>query len=70
MNTRRLTNLGTFRAYVNAYLRHHPRINQGMTIMVRQLAPTPTGLPLEVYCFTATIAWVEYENYPNRELAR
>lgn len=60
-NTRRLTNIGTFRAYVGAYLRGHPRINQRMTLMVRQLAPGPEGLPLELYCFTDTVAWAEYE---------
>lgn len=62
VNTRRVTNLGTFRAYVAAYLKAQPRIRQDMTLMVRQLAPTPTGLPLEVYCFTATTAWAEYES--------
>ncbi|MFU8821108.1 MAG: mechanosensitive ion channel family protein [Gammaproteobacteria bacterium] len=62
VNTRRVTNLGTFRAYVAAYLGHHPRVHQEMTLMVRQLQPGPTGLPLEIYCFTATTAWVEYES--------
>ncbi|WP_433853350.1 mechanosensitive ion channel family protein [Stenotrophomonas nitritireducens] len=61
VNARRMTNLGTFRAYVERYLRSHPGIHQGMTLMVRQLAPTPQGLPLEVYCFTASVAWVQYE---------
>ena len=60
-NQRRLTNLGTFRAYVEAYLRAHPRIHQNMTLMVRTLEPTPEGVPLELYCFTATTAWVAYE---------
>ena len=60
-NQRRLTNLGTFRAYVEAYLRAHPGIHQGMTLMVRTLEPTPEGVPLELYCFTATTAWVRYE---------
>ncbi|HRP35970.1 MAG TPA: mechanosensitive ion channel, partial [Gammaproteobacteria bacterium] len=62
VNTRRVTNLGTFRAYVAAYLSNHPRVHKGLTQMVRQLAPGPEGLPLEVYCFTATTAWVEYES--------
>ncbi len=62
VNTRRVTNIGTFRAYVEQYLRAHPGINQGMTLMVRQLAPGPTGLPIELYCFTASVAWVAYEN--------
>lgn len=62
LNGRRLTNLGTFRAYLQAYLRTHPGIHKGMTLMVRQLAPTPEGLPLEIYAFTNTTAWVEYES--------
>ena len=61
VNTRRITNIGTFRAYVERYLRSHPGIHQGMTLMVRQLAPTAEGLPLEIYCFTNTVAWVQYE---------
>ena len=63
VNTRRVTNIGTFRAYVESYLRSHPRIHaSGMTLLVRQLQPTPTGLPLEIYCFTRTVAWAEYES--------
>ncbi len=62
INTRRVTNLGTFRAYLTAYLRANPRVNQEMTLMVRQLDPGPTGLPLEVYCFSADVGWVAYEN--------
>lgn len=61
VNTRRITNIGTFRAYVESYLRAHPGIHQQMTLMVRQLSPTPEGLPLEIYCFTNTIAWSDYE---------
>ena len=61
VNTRRVTNVGTFRAYVESYLRSHPRIHDGMTLLVRQLQPTATGLPLEIYCFTRTVAWAEYE---------
>lgn len=60
-NKRRLTNIGTFRAYVEFYLRQHKGIAQNQTIMVRQLQPTSQGLPLEVYAFTNTIAWVSYE---------
>ena len=60
-NLRRLTNIGTFRAYVQAYLQAHPGVHQGMTLMVRMLEPTAEGVPLELYCFTATTAWVEYE---------
>jgi miniconductance mechanosensitive channel len=61
VNARRATNIGTFRAYVEQYLRNHPRIHQNMTLLVRQLDPTPQGLPLEIYCFTNTVAWSEYE---------
>jgi len=61
-NARRVTNIGTFRAYVVAYLRANADIAGGMTLIVRQLAPTPQGLPLEIYCFTGTTAWSEYEN--------
>ena len=62
VNTRRLTNVGTFRAYALNYLKNHPGIHQGMTLMVRQLAPGPEGLPLEIYCFTNTTVWGEYED--------
>jgi Small-conductance mechanosensitive channel len=61
VNYRRLTNIGTFRAYILQYLTHHPGIHQAMTKMVRQLSPTSDGLPLEIYCFTSTTAWVAYE---------
>lgn len=60
-NQRRLTNLGTFRAYVSEYLKRHPAIHQDMILMVRTMEPTSQGIPLELYCFTATTAWVEYE---------
>ncbi|VXC39058.1 Miniconductance mechanosensitive channel YbdG [Pseudomonas sp. 8BK] len=60
-NTRRVTNIGTFRAYVEHYLRQHPGIHQEMTQLVRQMNPTADGLPLELYCFTNTIAWARYE---------
>ncbi|KRW59289.1 mechanosensitive ion channel family protein [Pseudomonas sp. TTU2014-080ASC] len=60
-NTRRVTNIGTFRAYVEHYLRQHPGIHQGMTQLVRQMQPTAEGLPLELYCFTSTVAWGPYE---------
>jgi len=60
--TRRgLTNIGTFRAYMLAFLRAHPGIHQDMTLLVRQLAPGPDGLPLEIYCFTNDTAWAHYE---------
>ncbi|WP_139413484.1 mechanosensitive ion channel family protein [Bartonella mastomydis] len=60
-NTRRLTNIGTFRAYVFAYLQQHLNINPNMTFMARQLPPTENGLPLEIYCFTNTTVWLDYE---------
>ncbi|MGO3127660.1 MAG: mechanosensitive ion channel family protein [Luteimonas sp.] len=61
VNARRVTNLGTFRAYVEQYLRQHPGIHQELTLLVRQLQPTETGLPLEVYAFTSNTAWAVYE---------
>lgn len=64
VNARRITNIGTFRAYVDAYVRSHPGIHvdhPNMFFLVRQLAPTPTGLPLEIYCFTKNTAWAVYE---------
>ncbi len=60
-NARRLTNIGTFRAYVNAYLKNHPMINMDMTFIVRQLAPNEHGLPIEIYSFCKDKAWANYE---------
>ncbi|MBP1758605.1 MAG: miniconductance mechanosensitive channel [Firmicutes bacterium] len=59
---RQLTNLGTFRAYMVAYLKAHSGIHHGMITMVRQLAPDDKGIPLEVYAFTNTTEWEPYEN--------
>ena len=60
---RRLTNLGTFRAYVYEYLRAHPQIHQqGMTFLVRQLAPNPDGVAIELYVFSKVQAWAAYED--------
>ncbi|MEE3263952.1 MAG: mechanosensitive ion channel domain-containing protein [Candidatus Latescibacterota bacterium] len=61
INGRRLTNVGTFRVYVAAYLRKHPKIHQDLTFLIRQLAPTPKGLPIEIYVFTNDIEWANYE---------
>lgn len=61
-NARRLTNVGTLRAYLVEYLRRHPRIRQDMTLIVRQLDPGPDGLPLQLYVFANTTAWVAYED--------
>jgi len=60
-NQRRLTNIGTLRAYIIEYLRRHPGVHQGMILMVRQLAPGPEGLPIELYVFTSDIRWLAYE---------
>ena len=62
LNQRAMTNVGTLRAYLNHYLKHHPGIHQEMTLLVRQLEPTPQGLPLEIYCFTNDTNWTFYEN--------
>ncbi|MEX0684576.1 MAG: mechanosensitive ion channel family protein [Balneolales bacterium] len=62
VNARHLTNIGTLRAYILAYLRNHPNINPKMTLMVRQLEPTPEGVPIQIYTFTNDTRWVEYEN--------
>lgn len=62
INGRRMTNLGVFRHYVENYLKNHPKIHQGMTLLVRQLPLEDKGIPLEVYCFTKTTAWNEYED--------
>jgi miniconductance mechanosensitive channel len=59
---RRLTNIGTFRRYVLEYLKANPKIHKEMTLLVRQLAPTPKGLPIELYCFTNDTAWANYES--------
>jgi miniconductance mechanosensitive channel len=61
VNGRRMTNIGVFRAYVLAYIRSNPNINQDMTMIVRQLETTEKGVPLEVYCFSKIKTWVEYE---------
>ncbi|MDX1583991.1 MAG: mechanosensitive ion channel [Thermoanaerobaculia bacterium] len=61
-NARRLTNVGTFRAYLVNYLRQHPQINaESMTFLIRQLQPGPDGLPIEIYVFARTTVWTEYE---------
>lgn len=60
-NQRRLTNIGTFRAYVELYLNQHPNISKHQSLIVRQLQPTEKGLPLEIYAFSTQIAWKDYE---------
>ena len=61
VNGRRLTNIGTFRAYIMAYLKNHPQIRQDRTFLIRQLEPGDNGLPIEIYIFTDTTVWAEYE---------
>lgn len=61
LNGRRLTNIGTFRAYVKAYLEAHPRINKNMTFLVRQLPPTSEGIGIEIYVFSSDQVWANYE---------
>ncbi|TMM45723.1 mechanosensitive ion channel family protein [Colwellia ponticola] len=62
INTRRLTNVGTFRHYLVAFLKQHPKIHQQMTLIVRQLEPNNNGLPIELYAFSNTTNWAEYED--------
>ena len=62
INGRRLTNIGTFRAYLVSYLKAHPKIHQGMTLLVRQLNSSSEGVPVEIYAFTDTTNWKEYED--------
>ena len=61
LNGRHLTNLGTFRAYLQQYLENNRHIRKDMTLMVRQLDAGDKGIPLEIYCFTNTVVWAEYE---------
>lgn len=61
VNQKRLTNIGTFRKYVEAYLHNNPKIHDNMTFLVRQLQPTEKGLPLEIYVFSNDQAWANYE---------
>ena len=61
VNALRLTNVGTFRSYIFNYLQNHPQVRQDMTLLVRQREPTPDGLPIQIYCFTSTTKWAEYE---------
>jgi len=61
VNGRRITNLGTFRAYLVEYLEKHPKIHKDMTFLVRQLPSGPTGLPIEIYVFSNDQAWANYE---------
>ncbi|NGR06458.1 mechanosensitive ion channel [bacterium SGD-2] len=60
-NRRRLTNIGTFRAYARAYIQNHPEIRHDMLMLARMMEPQSEGIPIEIYCFTNNTAWVEYE---------
>ncbi len=62
VNGRRQTNIGIFRAYLKGYLHHHPKINQDMTFLIRQLQPSEKGLPIEIYVFSKVQAWADYED--------
>lgn len=62
VNGRRQTNLGVFRAYAKEYLKHHPKVNTDMIMLVRQLQPTQAGIPIEIYVFSADKAWANYED--------
>ena len=62
VNLRRLTNVGTFRAYLFNYIKNHPKVHPDRTTLVRHLQPGPDGLPIEVYCFAATTDWQAYED--------
>ena len=62
VNGRRQTNLGIFRAYLNAYIANCPYINKDMTFMVRQLSPTENGVPIQIYAFSSNKSWIPYEN--------
>lgn len=61
VNGRRMTNIGTFRAYLVSYLKDHPKINKNLTFLVRQLDPGPNGLPIEIYVFSSDQVWANYE---------
>ncbi len=61
INGRRLTNIGTFRAYLSAFLKDHPQVRKDMTFLIRQLPPAETGLPIEIYVFSNDIEWANYE---------
>ncbi len=62
INGRNFTNLGLFRYYAQSYLKSHEQINQNMTVMCRQLAPTAQGIPLEIYAFSKDKEWINYEH--------
>tara|TARA_B100001765_G_scaffold212435_1_gene176525 strand:- start:893 stop:1285 length:393 start_codon:yes stop_codon:yes gene_type:complete len=62
LNSRRLTNIGTFREYIKSYLRNNVNVSDNMTFLVRQLPPSEFGLPIEIYVFSNDNEWINYEN--------
>ena len=62
INGRSLTNIGTFRAYIESYLKNNRNIHDGMTFLVRQLSPQSDGVPIEIYVFSNDTNWVNYES--------
>ena len=62
LNSRSLTNIGTFRAYIQFYLKNNPKIHSEMTFLVRQLSPQSDGLPIEIYVFSNDTDWINYES--------
>ena len=62
LNGRSLTNIGTYRKYIGAYLENNSNIHKNMTFLIRQLSPTEKGLPLEIYVFSKNTNWIEYES--------
>ena len=62
VNGRRMTNIGTFRKYLEAYLMNHPKVHESMTFLVRQLQPNERGIPIEIYVFSTVQAWASYES--------
>ncbi|MCK4921795.1 MAG: mechanosensitive ion channel, partial [Bacteroidales bacterium] len=62
VNGRRMTNLGIFRRYLEAYLKNHPEINSEMTFLIRHLQPTEKGIPVEIYIFSKVKEWSDYES--------
>jgi miniconductance mechanosensitive channel len=65
VNGRRQTNLGIFRAYLQAYIKDNPDLNHNLTMLVRQKDPTEFGVPLQIYCFSAKTDWISYESIQN-----
>ena len=65
-NTRHLTNLGVFRVYAQRYLEQNPDIRADLTLFVRAMEPTDSGVPLEIYCFSKEVQWIPYERVQSK----